>query len=86
VRDARISPPVRAKTPATMSLGREIVETVVLTAVIFLAVHLSVQPFRVDGPSMQPGLHTNDLVIVNLLTYHFTSPQRGDIYRLPPAD
>src|SRR5579871_2879815 len=66
---------------------REVAETIVLTLLIFLAVHFSIQPYRVDGPSMQPGLHTNDLLLVNLLTYDFGAPQRGDVVVLhPPSD
>ena len=66
---------------------REAAETVGLTLLIFLAVHFSIQPYRVDGPSMQPGLHTNDLLLVNLLTYDFGPPQRGDVVVLhPPSD
>ena len=65
-------------------LAKEIIETVVLTLVIFLVIHFSVQPFRVDGPSMQPGLHTGELVFVNLLNYDFGSPKRGDIIVFHP--
>ena len=65
---------------------REIVETVLLTLLIFFAVHFSVQPYRVEGPSMQPGLHTGELVLVNLLTYDFGAPQRGDIIVFHPPD
>ncbi len=66
---------------------REVAETIGLTLLIFLAVHFSIQPYRVDGPSMQPGLHTNDLLLVNLLTYDFGPPQRGDVVVLhPPSD
>lgn len=67
--------------------AREIAETLILTLLIFLAVHFSVQPYRVDGPSMQPGLHTDELLIVNLLTYDFGSPRRGDVVVFhPPGD
>lgn len=67
--------------------AREVLETVILTALIFLAVHFSIQPYRVDGPSMRPGLHTDELLVVNLLTYHFGSPRRGDVVVLhPPGD
>jgi signal peptidase I len=66
---------------------REIVETIGLTLLIFLAVHFSIQPYRVDGPSMRPGLHTDELLLVNLLTYDFGTPQRGDVIVLhPPSD
>lgn len=67
-------------------LAREVIETVALTLLIFFAVHFSVQPFRVDGPSMQPNLHTNELVLVNLLTYDFTAPQRGDVIVFHPPN
>lgn len=63
---------------------REIVETIVLTLLIFFAVHFSIQPVHVDGPSMQPGLHTGEVLLVNLLTYDFSSPQRGDIIVFHP--
>src|SRR5579859_5895766 len=68
-------------------VAREIVETVVLTLLIFFAVHFSVQPYRVYGPSMQPGLRTDDYVLVNLLTYDFAGPQRGDVIVFyPPSN
>jgi signal peptidase I len=60
------------------------IETGILVLLIFFAVHFSVQPFKVNGPSMRPNLHTNDLVVVNLLAYDFGSPQRGDIIVFHP--
>ena len=67
-------------------ISRQIIETVVLTLLIFFAIHFSIQPYFVDGPSMQPGLHTGDLVMVNLLSYDFGSPQRGDVIVFHPPD
>jgi signal peptidase I len=87
---SRQAPQVPDEAPEQPRRGftmREAAETVGLTLLIFLAVHFSIQPYRVDGPSMQPGLHTNDLLLVNLLTYDFGSPQRGDVIVLhPPSD
>lgn len=82
--DARILRPGRATAERGQHLVREVVETVLLTLLIFFAVHFSIQPFRVDGPSMQPGLHTGELVLVNLLTYDFSAPQRGDVIVFHP--
>lgn len=84
--DAQILPPgkARAVSKHRSHIIREITETIVLTLLIFFAVHFSVQPFRVNGPSMQPNLHTNNLVLVNLLAYDFGSPQRGDIIVFHP--
>jgi signal peptidase I len=86
VNDAQILPPgkARAVSKHRSHIIREITETIVLTLLIFFAVHFSVQPFRVNGPSMQPNLHTNNLVLVNLLAYDFGSPQRGDIIVFHP--
>lgn len=60
-------------------LMREIVETLLLTAFIFLVVHFSVQTYRVQGPSMEAGLQDNELLLVNSLGYIFTQPSRGDV-------
>jgi signal peptidase I len=86
VNDAQILPPgkARAVSKHRSHIIREITETIVLTLLIFFAVHFSVQPFRVNGPSMQPNLHTNNLVLVNLLAYDFGSPQRGDVIVFHP--
>lgn len=87
--DARTLPPGHATIDSDekkTNIAREIIETVVLTLLIFFAVHFSVQPYFVDGPSMQPGLHTGELVVVNLLTYDFSSPQRGDVIVFHPPD
>src|SRR5258708_12536111 len=64
---------------------REIIETVALTVLIFLAIRFTVQNVLVDGHSMQPGLHTGEYVLVNKLAYTFHAPQRGDVivFELP---
>ncbi|GER88299.1 signal peptidase I [Dictyobacter vulcani] len=60
-------------------LIREIIEIIALALVIFLVVRFVVQSYRVDGPSMQPGLVTNEFVMVNKLAYVFQEPERGDV-------
>lgn len=60
-------------------LAREIVETIALTILIFLAVHFTVQNYQISGPSMQNTLHSNQFVLVNKLAYLFRAPERGDI-------
>ena len=70
-------------------LAREIVETVALTVIIFLVIRFAVQSYRVQGLSMQPGLVTNEYVLVNKVAYLFHHPERGDVivfhYPLIPA-
>lgn len=69
------------------AFARELIETVVLTLIVFLLVNLSVRPYNVDGPSMQPGLYTGDRVVVSMLAYDIGSPQRGDVIVFhPPSD
>jgi signal peptidase I len=66
---------------------REVIETILLTALVFFLVQITVRPFWVDGPSMEPGLRTGELVLVNQLAYRFGSPKRGDVVVLhPPSD
>ena len=60
-------------------LVRELIETIALTLLIFLVIRFAAQSFRVDGPSMQPGLHTDEYVLVNKMAYLFHPPQRGDV-------
>lgn len=62
------------------SLAREILETVMLTALMFVGIRLVVQNFRIEGRSMEPTLETAQYLLVNKLSYRvFGKPQRGDI-------
>ncbi len=60
-------------------LLREVIETVVLTILMFLVIHSAVQNFNVDGHSMEPNLHNNELILVDKWTYLFHAPARGDV-------
>ena len=60
-------------------LVREVGETIALTLLIFIVIRFAVQSFRVDGPSMEPGLHTDEFVMVDKVAYLFSGPQRGDV-------
>jgi len=64
---------------------RELVETVVLTLVIFLLIRSVVQNFRIDGISMEPNFHDRQFLIINKLAYRLGQPQRGDVivFRYP---
>ena len=61
---------------------RELFETVILALLIFLALHLSIQNFRVQGPSMRPTLEEGEYVIVNKLVY--TRFQPKELAKLVP--
>ena len=70
----------RAPFPATGQAAREIIETILLTVLIFFGIRLVVQNFRIEGRSMEPTLHSGQYLLVNKLTYQLSGePQRGDI-------
>ncbi|HLG51392.1 MAG TPA: S26 family signal peptidase, partial [Chloroflexota bacterium] len=48
---------------------RDILETVILTALIFLVVQSVVKNFRVEGTSMEPTLHDNEFLLVDKAVY-----------------
>lgn len=48
---------------------RELVETLVLAILVFLAVRSSVQHYRVEGHSMDPNLDDGEFLLVNSLVY-----------------
>ncbi len=64
----------------------EIVETLAITLILCFAARASVQPFNVQGQSMEPTLHNHEYILVEKVGYWFTSPQRGDIvvFKAPP--
>ncbi len=67
------------------SLLRELVETLILTLVIFLLIRFAVQNFRIEGFSMEPNFHDGQFLIVNKLIYALHPPERGDvIVFIPP--
>jgi len=50
-------------------VGREIIEAVVLAAVVFLLLQTTVRNFRVDGSSMDSTLEDGQYLLVNRLVY-----------------
>ena len=59
--------------------AREIVETLVLVAIIYALVNLASARFVVDGPSMQPTFYTGQYLIVSRVNYLLSDPQRGNV-------
>ena len=60
-------------------LLREIIETIVLTVLMFVIINLAVQNYDVDGPSMEPTLHNQERIMVDKVSYWFHQPSRGDV-------
>ena len=57
----------------------ELLETVAITLVLFLAARASLQPFTVQGQSMEPTLHNHEYILVEKVSYWFHGPERGDV-------
>src|SRR5579872_5481878 len=60
-------------------LVREVIETIILTVLMFLVIRFAVQNFNVEGTSMEPRLHNGELILVDKWTYLFHPPERGDV-------
>lgn len=60
-------------------LIREIIETIILTVLMFIVINLAVQNYDVSGPSMEPSLHDQERIMVDKVSYHLHNPARGDV-------
>ncbi|HEY4690928.1 MAG TPA: signal peptidase I [Anaerolineae bacterium] len=66
--------------------AREVVDTLLLTAIIFLLVNTATARFTIRSVSMLPNLHEGQYVIVDKVSYLLHSPERGDIVVLAIAN
>lgn len=68
------------------SLFVDVLETILLSVVLFLLINAVTARIRIESISMQPTLFEGDFVIVNKLAYKIGDPGRGDIivFRFPP--
>lgn len=57
----------------------DLVETAILSIVLFIGINLISARIRVDGTSMEPNLHTGEFVLVNRLAYRLGQPRLGDV-------
>ena len=65
----------------------EIVETLVLTLVIYLVIHNFVaQPFEVEQESMMPTVNPGEYVLIDKISPRFSDYQRGDIVVFQPPE
>jgi signal peptidase I len=68
----------------------DILETLVLSVLLFVSINLVSARIRVDGASMEPTLVSGEYVVVDRVSYRLGSPQRGDIiifhYPLNPKE
>lgn len=57
----------------------DILETLILSLILFAVINTISARIRVDGFSMEPTLKSGEFVIVNKLAYRFGDPQMGDV-------
>jgi signal peptidase I len=57
----------------------DVLETLVLSVLLFLGINAISARIRVDGSSMEPSLHSGEFVIVNRLAYKLGEPEYGDV-------
>jgi signal peptidase I len=63
-----------------VALARDVIQTVVLTVVLFVGVRLVVQNYMVESVSMQPTLVEGQFIWVDKVGFRLAhGPQRGDI-------
>jgi signal peptidase I len=78
--------PLKKRRPALGCLF-EVVETLVLTIVIFVGIQVFVaQPYKVEQVSMENTLLPGQFVLVDKLTPRWTPYSRGDIVVFDPPD
>ncbi|MGE5139415.1 MAG: signal peptidase I [Rudaea sp.] len=58
---------------------RELLETILLTLVIFFMIRFAVENFRIEGYSMEPNFHDGQFLLVNKIAYKIGHPERNDV-------
>jgi signal peptidase I len=78
----------RAGSRRALGCAFEVVETLVLTLLIYLVIHNFVaQPFEVQQSSMVPTIVHGEYILIDKLTIRFDSYQYGDVVVFnPPSD
>lgn len=79
--------PSRARRAARgcLTLLWEVVQTLVLAALIYFAVNALTVRVQVQGYSMRPTFRSGEFVLVYRLAYRFGEPHRGDIVIFHPS-
>jgi signal peptidase I len=73
------SAPSAQSQATTWTMVRELIETVVLSLIIFLLIRQVVQNYRIENHSMEPNFYEGQFVLVNKLAYRLGQPDRGDV-------
>ncbi len=74
-----LPPEAEEEKPRLRAALVDILETLLLSLVLFLAINAISARVRVEGSSMEPSFHDGEFVIVSRLDYRFGSPDYGDV-------
>jgi len=58
---------------------REVIETILLTLLLFVLINTATGRFRIEGQSMLPGLTSDQYILINKIVYKLHPPRRGDV-------
>ena len=67
------------KKPNLLGVLVDILETLLLSVVLFFLINAVSARIKIDGSSMEPNLHHGEFVIVSKINYRFGEPERGDV-------
>jgi len=85
--EVQISPKKKRMKAIWNFLSDILINGVVIIGIVFFVRFALFSPFKVEGASMEPSLHTKEYIIVDKISYRFSDPQRGDIVVLiPPSN
>lgn len=63
-----------------LSFVLDLVKIVVISLAIIIPVrYFLIQPFYVQGSSMEPNFHSSEYLIIDEISYRFNNPERGDV-------
>lgn len=78
--DEETTPPSPGFGRRVVTVLKEVLETVVPAVILALLINIFiVQTTLVFGQSMEPNFHTNQRLLVEKVTYHLHTPNRGDV-------
>lgn len=61
------------------AVSREIIKTVVIAVIIFVAIRATINHSIIISSSMEPSLLIDEHILVSKVIYNFQEPKRGDI-------
>jgi len=65
----------------------ELAKIICFVLIVFFVVrYFLIQPFVVDGNSMEPNFHDKEYLLIEKVSYHFHEPRRGDVIIFQPPN